>query len=404
VHRAIESIARHSYGRLIAYLAARTGDVAGAEDALSDALVAALTSWSKDGVPNSPQAWLLTAARRRLIDQHRHRRVQADHASAVELLANDAGEPATAAFPDERLKLLLVCAHPAIDPSIHTPLMLQTVLGLDAAAIARAFVVAPATMSQRLVRAKAKIRETGIAFEIPEHHQLAERLDAVLSAIYAAYGSGWDTTAGAAGTSGLVEEAIWLARLVTELLPDVAEVRGLLALMLHCEARRAARRAPDGRFIPLSEQDPGFWNTAMIEEAERELAHAAGLAQPGRFQLEAAIQSVHAERARTGQTNWSAIALLYEGLVRIAPTLGACVGRAAVVAEVHGAAAGLRLLDAIESASIARYQPYWAVRAHLLRKIARNAEAVHAFERAIELADDPAVRSFLQEQRDISPD
>jgi predicted RNA polymerase sigma factor len=376
--------------------------VAGAEDALSDALVAALGSWSKDGVPNSPEAWLLTAARRRLIDQHRHRRVQADNTSMLELLANEAAEPATATFPDERLKLLFVCAHPAIDPTIHTPLMLQTVLGLDAAAIARAFVVAPATMSQRLVRAKAKIRETGIAFEIPGSHQLAERLDAVLDAIYAAYGSGWDTTADASGTNGLVDEAIWLARVLNELLPDIAEVRGLLALMLHCEARRPARRAHNGRFIPLSEQDPGLWNAPMIEEAERELARAGALAQPGRFQLEAAIQSVHAERARTGRTNWSAIALLYEGLVRIAPTLGARVGRAAVVAEVHGAEPGLRLLDAIESTSITRYQPYWAVRAHLLQKTGRNAEAAAAFERAIELADDPAVQKFLQHQRDIS--
>jgi RNA polymerase sigma-70 factor (ECF subfamily) len=319
------------------------------------------------------------------------------------LLANDTEDPSTATFPDERLKLLLVCAHPAIDAAIHTPLMLQTVLGLDAAAIARAFVVAPATMGQRLVRAKAKIRETGIAFEVPERHQLAERLDAVLDAIYAAYGSGWDATAGVSETSGLVDEAIWLARVLSELLPDVAEVRGLLALMLHCEARRSARRAPDGRFVPLSEQDPRLWNAAMIEAAEQELGHAAALAQPGRFQLEAAIQSVHAERARTGQTNWRAIALLYEGLVRIAPTLGACVGHAAAIAEVDGAAAGLQLLDAVEPASIARYQPYWAVRAHLLQEIGRNADAAHAFSRAIELADDPAVRHFLRQQHDKLP-
>jgi RNA polymerase sigma-70 factor (ECF subfamily) len=228
-------------------------------------------------------------------------------------------------------------------------------------------------------------------------------VDAVLSAIYGAYGSGWDRDAGVTATSGLVDEAIWLARVSNELLPDVAEVGGLLALMLHCEARRGARRAPDGRFIPLSEQDPRLWNAAMIEEAEQELAHAAALAQPGRFQLEAAIQSVHAERARTGQTNWRAIALLYEGLVRIAPTLGACVARAAVVAEVDDAESGLHLLDAIEPVSIARYQPYWAVRAHLLEKTGRNADAAHAFERAIELAADPAVQRFLQQQRDKLP-
>jgi len=402
VHRAIDSNARDSYGRLIAYLAARTGDVAGAEDALGDALVAALATWSRDGVPRSPEAWLLTAARRRLIDQHRHRRVQTAGATTLELLANDAGEPATAnPFPDERLKLLFVCAHPAIDPAIHTPLMLQSVLGLDAAAIARAFVVAPATMSQRLVRAKAKIRETGIAFEIPESHQLAERVDAVLNAIYAAYGSGWDAGAHAVtGGSGLVDEAIWLARVLNELLPHVAEARGLLALMLHCEARRLARRGSDGRFIPLSDQDPASWNAAMIAEAERELVRAGALAQPGRFQLEAAIQSVHADRARTGSTDWSAIAVLYEGLVRIAPTLGARVGRAAAAAETNGAEDGLLLLDAIEPGSIVRYQPYWAVRAHLLLRLGRNGDAAHAFERAIDLADDPAVRSFLQKQRD----
>ncbi len=410
VHRAIEAVARHSYGRLVAYLASRTGDVAGAEDALGDALLAALTKWSSDGVPSSPEAWLLTTARNRLIDRNRHHRVRERvhegvyNAATVELLARGDDDPAqTETFPDDRLKLLFVCAHPAIDPTMHTPLMLQAVLGLDAAAIARAFVVAPTTMSQRLVRAKAKIRETGIAFEVPEADQLAERLDAVLNAVYAAFGSAWDAAPGADSVDvGLTEEAIWLARVLSERLPDEPEVRGLLALMLYSHARHAARRGPDGRFIPLSEQNPTLWDAASIAEAERELAIAGAAGRPGRFQLEAAIQSVHAERARSLVTDWNAIATLYEGLVRIAPTLGAHVGRAAAVAEVHGAAAALRLLDDIGTEA-ATYQPYWAVRAHLLQRLGSTDEAATAFDRAVELATDPAVRSFLQRSRNARP-
>jgi|KBSSwiStaDraftv2_1062776.scaffolds.fasta_scaffold25506_8 predicted RNA polymerase sigma factor len=409
-HRAIEAVARHSYGRLVAYLASRTHDVAGAEDALGDALVAALTKWPSDGVPNSPEAWLLTTARNRLIDRNRHHRVRervrerVHNEDALELLSHGVEEPMQAdPFPDDRLKLLFVCAHPAIDPAMHTPLMLQAVLGLDAAAIARAFVVAPTTMSQRLVRAKAKIRETGIAFEVPEADQLGERLEAVLNAVYAAFGSGWDAIPGIDSASvGLTDEAIWLARVLSERLPDEPEVRGLLALMLYCDARRAARRGSDGRFIPLSEQDPARWDSASIAEAERELVLAGAAYRPGRFQLEAAIQSAHAERARTGVTDWSAIATLYEGLVRLAPTLGAQVGRAAAVAEVHGAAMALALLDDID-AQAASYQPYWAVRAHLLQRLARIGEAEAAFDRAVHLATDPAVRSFLQRSRNARP-
>jgi RNA polymerase sigma-70 factor (ECF subfamily) len=290
-HRAIEAVARHSYGRLVAYLASRTHDVAGAEDALGDALVAALTKWPSDGVPNSPEAWLLTSARNRLIDRNRHHRVRervrerVHNEDALELLSHGVEEPMQAdPFPDDRLKLLFVCAHPAIDPAMHTPLMLQAVLGLDAAAIARAFVVAPTTMSQRLVRAKAKIRETGIAFEVPEADQLGERLEAVLNAVYAAFGSGWDAIPGIDSASvGLTDEAIWLARVLSERLPDEPEVRGLLALMLYCDARRAARRGSDGRFIPLSEQDPARWDSASIAGAERELVLAGRSVSPRPF-------------------------------------------------------------------------------------------------------------------------
>ncbi len=242
----------------------------------------------------------------------------------------------SSAIPDERLKLLFACAHPAIDADMRTPLMLQTVLGLDAAQIGRAFLIAPAAMSQRLVRAKNKIRHAGISFEVPEAPELPQRLEAVLNAIYAAYGNGWEDAACVDSRArGLAEESIWLARVLQQVMPDEPEVLGLLSLILHCEARRPARRSSEGRFIPLSQQDPRLWRIPMISEAERHLACAARIGRAGRFQLEAAIQSVHAERARTGITDWSAIALFYERLVQLSPVLGALVARAAAVAEVR---------------------------------------------------------------------
>ncbi len=394
----MEAAARASYGRLVALLCARTRDLAAAEDALADALLAALASWPADGIPRNPQAWLLTAARNRLLDQARHRLVREHSAATLTLLADEMHEGADPeSLPDERLKLLFVCAHPAIDADIHTPLMLQTVLGLDTVAIGRAFLISPKTMGQRLVRAKAKIRKAGIAFEIPGREELPQRLAAVLEAIYAAYGSGWDDAGGARRAVGLTEEAIWLARVLREQMPDEPEVRGLLALMLHCEARSPARRE-QGRFVPLSEQDPGTWLNALIDAAEAELMAAARHQRPGRFQLEAAIQSVHAERRHTGGTEWAAISAFYDQLMAIAPSLGAGVARAAAHAEVHGTEAALTLLDAMDPVMLRSYQPYWAVRAHLLLQLER-ADAAEAFEHAIGLTEDPAVREFLLERR-----
>jgi predicted RNA polymerase sigma factor len=399
-HRAIERVARESYGRLVAYLSSQTRDVASAEDALSNALVAALKAWPGDGVPQNPEAWLLTAARRSFIDLARHRQVAVASEPTLQLLREEREVTLPAEFPDDRLKLLFVCAHPAIDSSMHTPLMLQTVLGLDAARIAHAFLVSPATMGQRLVRAKTKIRDGGIQFEVPQERELPQRLDAVLEAIYAAFGIGWDDMAGV-DQSGreLAEEAIWLGRVLLQLIPREAEVRGLLALMLHCEARRCARRGPEGRYIPLSEQDSEQWSLPLIEEAERHLAEASSRGRSGRFQLEAAIQSVHAERARSGRTEWGAIMLFYEQLIRISPTLGTRTGHAAAVAEARGPEAGLAVLDAIDPESVSGYQPYWAVRAHLLQRLAMTSEAADAFDRAIGLAEDPAVRHFLLQRR-----
>jgi predicted RNA polymerase sigma factor len=400
-HRTIERVARESYGRLVAYLSSHTRDVASAEDALSNALVAALTAWPRDGVPQNPEAWLLTTARHSLIDLVRHRQVAAASEPTILLLQNEPKEVTLSAeFPDERLKLLFVCTHPAIDPAMHTPLMLQTVLGLDAVRIAQAFLVSPTTMGQRLVRVKAKIRDSGIQFEVPQERELPQRLDAVLEAIYAAFGIGWDDMTGIDQRGrDLAEEAIWLGRVLLQLIPREAEVRGLLALMLHCEARRGARRGPDGRYIPLSEQDSQQWSWPLIEEAERHLAEAVRLGHPGRFQLEAAIQSVHAERARSGRTEWSAITFFYEQLVPISPTLGTLTGYAAAAGEAHGPEAGLAVLDGIDLDAVSNYQPFWAVRAHLLQRHGKTSEAAHAFDRAIGLTEDPAVRNFLLQRR-----
>jgi len=399
-HRAIERVARESYGRLVAYLSSQTRDVASAEDALSNALVAALTTWPRDGVPQNSEAWLLTAARRSFIDLVRHRRVAEASEPTLQLLREEREMTVLAEFPDERLKLLFVCAHPAIDPAMHTPLMLQTVLGLDAARIAHAFLVPPTTMGQRLVRAKTKIRDGGIRFEVPQERELPQRLDAVLEAIYAAFGIGWDDMAGVDQRGrDLAEESIWLARVLLQLMPREAEVRGLLALLLHCEARRRSRRGPDGRYVPLSEQDSRQWSLPLIEEAERHLAEASSRGRASRFQLEAAIQSVHAERARSGRTEWTAIMLFYDQLIRISPTLGTRTGYAAAVGEANGPDAGLAVLDEIDPDAVSVYQPYWAVRAHLLRRLGKTPEAGDAFDRAIGLAEDPAVRQFLLQRR-----
>jgi predicted RNA polymerase sigma factor len=400
-HRTIERVARESYGRLVAYLSSHTRDVASAEDALSNSLVKALTTWPRDGVPQHPEAWLLTAARHSLIDLVRHQQVAVASEPTLQLLREEREVTSSREFPDDRLKLLFVCAHPAIDPALHTPLMLQTVLGLDAARIAGAFLISPKTMGQRLVRAKTKIRDGGIQFEVPQEGELSQRLDAVLEAIYAAFGIGWDDMAGVDPRGrDLAEEAIWLARVLLQLMPSEPEVRGLLALMLHCEARRPARRGADGRYIPLSEQDTRQWSLPLIEEAERHLAEASKYKRSGRFQLEAAIQSVHADRARSGRTEWLAIVQFYEQLMRISPTLGTRTGYAAAVADANGPGAGLTVLDAIALDDVSGYQPYWAVRAHLLHMLGKTSEAADAFDRAIGLAEDPAVREFLLQKRD----
>ncbi|WP_008310691.1 RNA polymerase sigma factor [Leptolyngbya sp. PCC 6406] len=408
--RAAEMAVRSSYGRLVAYLASRTRDLAAAEDALGDAFLSALKTWPETGVPKNPESWLVVAARNRLIDGARRNRVQENVLETLKLssLRTDGSALARSQpespdnpefFPDDRLKLLFICAHPAIDATIHTPLMLQTVLGLNAAQIASAFLVAPATMSQRLVRAKAKIRDAGIAFELPQVDELPGRLAAVLEAIYAAYTHAWEMVDGGDPRHrGLAEDGIWLARLCVQLVPQAPEARGLLALMLYCEARRDARRSAEGAYIPLAQQDTRLWARPMLDEAERELTHAATLKQLGRFQLEAAIQSLHAQRAVTQQVDWETLALLYAGLIQLSPTLGARVSYAAAIAEAKGLEQGLVYLKTLPSEVVRNYQPYWALKAHLLQQLEHKSEAQQAYSRAIGLTEDVKVREFLLHQ------
>ncbi|AID33548.2 RNA polymerase subunit sigma-70 [Mesorhizobium sp. SEMIA 3007] len=399
---AAEAAARQSYGKLVAWLAARTRDVTAAEDALADAFAAALERWPKSGVPEKPEAWLLAVARRRRVDAVRRRLTREAARDHLKLIAEEMEARMTdEELPDERLRLMFACAHPAIEPGVRAPLILQTVLGFDAATIASAFLVSPATMGQRLVRAKTRIRETGIPFRVPERAELGERLGAVLEAIYAAFAEGWSDPVGTeTQRRNLATEGIWLGRLVVTLMPQEPEALGLLALMLFAEARRTARRSAEGDFVPLAEQDCDLWDRALIDEAEALLSHAAMSGVVGRYQLEAAVQSAHAARRLTGRTDWPAIRALYDALFSIVGSPVVAINRAVALAETEGAVAGLAALYVLgDDKRLNEYQPYWAARAGLLARLGQAPQATEAYDRAIGLERDPAVRRFLQGKR-----
>ena len=401
---AAESAARSNYGRLVAFLSTRTHDVAGAEDALADAFEAALREWPVNGVPQSPQAWLLTVARRKLVDAARRRR--SGEAVAATLLVIDGvfsahapdHNPPDDRLPDDRLALMFACTHPAIEAAARAPLMLQTLLGFDAATIASAFLVSPATMGQRLVRAKAKIRQAAIPLTVPERGELPDRLGAVLAAIYAAFTEGWADPAGASvRRRNLVDEGLWLARLTASLLPTEPEALGLFALMLYAQARRPARRDAAGDYVPLALQNTHLWDGQLIDEAEALLRHAGTLGRPGRYQLEAAVQSAHVARRDGHRTDWPAIVGLYDALWHITASPVVAINRAVALTEAGDAAAGLAALDALHSEPRLRdYQPYWAARASLLARTDRVDEAREAYRLAIGLETDEAVRRYLQ--------
>jgi RNA polymerase sigma-70 factor (ECF subfamily) len=401
---AAERVARESYGRLLALLAARTRDVAGAEDALADAFAAALSAWPRGGLPANPEAWLFAAAKRKLIDAARRRKTASDGEQQIILGIEELeAEMSARDAPDKRLGLMFACAHPAIEESVRTPLMLQVVLGFSAERIASAFLVEPSAMGQRLVRAKKKIRDAGIGFEVPEPDAWRARLGAVLDAIYAAYTAGWSDPLGAdPERRGLAEEGVWLARVLASQVRDDPEPLGLLSLMLHLEARRPARRDRDGRFVPLDEQDVSLWKREYMLEAEAALRAASLAKKPGRYQLEAAIQSAHATRAWRGEADWDAIVLLYSALSELTGSPVARLNSAAAVARRDGPEKGLAAAEEVARLHpvLNEYQPYWALRADLCARLGRAEAARAAYDEAIARESDKAVVAFLEARRD----
>ncbi|MBI1188512.1 MAG: RNA polymerase subunit sigma-70 [Alphaproteobacteria bacterium] len=402
--RLAERVARESYGRLIAQLAARTRDVTAAEDALSEAFAAALKTWPHTGAPENPEAWLFTAAKRKLIDAARRAAtVRAGEAALIRAAEEIEAEMAAREPGDRRLGLLFACAHPAIDPGARTPLMLQAVLGLSGARIAAAFMVAPAAMSQRLVRAKKKIAEAEIPFDVPPAEEWAPRLGAVLEAVYAAYAEGWTDARGEdAERRALAEEALWLARIASQQ-ARTPEAAALVALILMLEARRPARRDAAGGYVPLDAQDVRLWRKECVEEAIQIMAGLAPYTEEaGRFQIEAAIQHAHMARYFALPVNWGVIESLYVQLGAIVDSPAVRLNAAAARARHAPPGEALSALDALvaDAAALRSYQPYWALRADLLARLGRREAARAAYDEAIARERDGAVRRFLLGRRE----
>lgn len=393
---AAQTVVRTSYGKLIAILAKRTRDVAQAEDLLAEAFATALETWPCAGVPNNPEAWLITVAQRKFLDSLRQVKVQVGSMRHLQLLKEELEDMAsqTHHLGDDRLALMFACAHPAIDPAIRSPLILQTVLGMTAEQIASSYLIPAATMGQRLARAKAKIKLAGIPFQVPSADEFAGRFEAVLDAIYAMFDHAWSHYD--AGGNGLAEDALWFASLLIELQPDQPEPLGLSALILYLHARLRARRDAQGNFIPLADQDVNLWNSEMIDQAEHLLRRASAMNKIGRFQLEAAVQSVHTTRRFTGATDWKAINKLYHVLYEITGSAVVQLNLAYSIGEDEGWEMGLAALPELAAfPELASYQPYFAVRAALREKCGQSVGALEDYERAIQIETDQTVINFL---------
>jgi RNA polymerase sigma-70 factor (ECF subfamily) len=392
-----EAVFRESYGRAVAVLTRLLGDIDAAEEAVQDAFLAAVQRWPADGVPSSPAGWIVTTARNRAIDRLRRESSRTDRHHAAARLADPGPPPEEGAVRDDRLRMLFTCCHPALAPAARVALTLRLVGGLSTAEIAHAFLVPEATMAQRLVRAKTKIRAARIPYRVPAEADLPDRLAGVLAVVYLVYTEGHTASSGdRLVRTDLCAEAVRLARELAELMPDEPEVLGLLALVLLSESRRAARFGPDGDLVPLPEQDRRLWDGALIAEGQSLVRRCLRRGAPGPYQVQAAIQAVHSDAATAADTDWRQVLTLYDHLQALTPGPVVALNRAAALAEVDGPAAALALVEALD---LPRSHLLPAVRADLLRRLGRQAEAAAAYDEALALAGNARERTFLERRR-----